>query len=88
MRYILIVLFCFFGLSLSAQVQAKQIKGGSAVDTLYVMTTDTTTGSSTRGLGKWRGYEDLLAAYDTDWLRYTTGTLPNNTDTMYHAGIV
>lgn len=69
MRYIFI-LFTLLACShsLSAQIQAKQIRVDSTAanprprDTLYLIGNDTTTGSSTYGLGKWYNADSLVSA--------------------------
>lgn len=88
MRYILLIGIIFlFVSSAKGQIQAKQVKGGASVDSLYVMLTDTVDGSGTKGLGKWFTARDFQALTgDRDWLKLTTNTIPTNTDSAYRAG--
>lgn len=90
MRYLLIIALCFISAVASAQVTAKQIRVDSLYGQLQVLSNDTTTGSTTYKLGRWRRLVDVLTALnDKDWIKArTTAGVPANTDTMYHVGPV
>ena len=96
MRYILFILSILISQIANAQTVTQpglrdyQVSGANLPDSvLYILGTDTLDGSAKQGLGKFLTAESLRGWFkDTDWLKYLTGTVPNNTDTMYHVGFV
>lgn len=95
MRYIFFILSILISQIANAQMVTQpglgdyQMSGRNLPDSvLYILGTDTLDGSAKQGLGKFLTAESLRGFFkDTDWLKYRTGTIPNNTDTMYHVGV-
>jgi len=95
MRYIFFILSILISQISNAQMVTQpglgdyQMSGRNLPDSvLYILGTDTLDGSAKQGLGKFLTAESLRGFFkDTDWLKYRTGTIPNNTDTMYHVGV-
>ena len=74
------------GVALSYETLSEKLSEHlSKVDTAYVNTGDSLV--ITFLAGDTLFFEGGIIGSDTDWLRYRTGTIPTNTDTMYHVGV-
>ncbi len=62
MRHIIIFILLFIACDSFAQINAKQIKGATPKDSLWVMGTDTVLLSPTYGLGKWYLLDSIVRA--------------------------